>query len=78
MQGTGHHRLAGNRMADETSRPKTFCGLPVAEDVTRKNVVTYLFGCMASVMFLVFLNASQVPIPPGPGVAIPIPKLTTL
>jgi len=49
-------------MADAMPRQKTFCGLPVAEDVTRMNVVTYLFGCMASVMFLVFLNASQVSI----------------
>ena len=37
-----------------------FFGLPVACDVTKINVATYLLGCMASVMFLVFLNASQV------------------
>jgi hypothetical protein len=37
-----------------------FFGLPVAPDVTKINVATYLLGCMASVMFLVFLNASQV------------------
>jgi len=66
LEEAGHPRPAGDRMADETSRHKTFCGLPVADDVTRTNVVTYLFGCMASVMFLVFLNASQVPIPLPP------------
>ena len=41
-------------------RGKTFFGLPVASDVSKVNVATYLLGCMASVMFLVFLNASQV------------------
>jgi hypothetical protein len=39
---------------------KTFFGLPVSSDVTKVNVASYLLGCMASVMFLVFLNASQV------------------
>jgi hypothetical protein len=37
-----------------------FFGLPVSPDVTKVNVVSYLLGCMASVMFLVFLNSSQV------------------
>lgn len=41
-------------------RQAKFLGLPVSADVTKVNVVTYLLGCMASVMFLVFLNASQV------------------
>ena len=37
-----------------------FFGLPVSPNVTKTNVVSYLLGCMASVMFLVFLNSSQV------------------
>jgi hypothetical protein len=37
-----------------------FFGLPVSPDVTKVNVASYLLGCMSSVMFLVFLNASQV------------------
>jgi len=39
---------------------KKFFGLPVSSDVTKVNVASYLLGCLASVMFLVFLNASQV------------------
>jgi len=50
-----------NKMSTATEgRGKTFFGLPVASDVSKVNVATYLLGCMASVMFLVFLNASQV------------------
>lgn len=38
-----------------------FFGLRVSSEVTKINVASYLLGCTASVMFLVFLNASQVP-----------------
>jgi hypothetical protein len=44
----------------EPRRQARFLGLPVASDVSKVNVATYLLGCTASVMFLVFLNASQV------------------
>jgi len=46
-------------LLDRTQK-NTFFGLPIAPDVTRLNVATYLLGCLASVMFLVFLNTSQV------------------
>jgi len=48
---------------DLVDRQTKFFGLPVSADVTKVNVAAYLLGCMASVMFLVFLNASQVPFP---------------
>lgn len=48
-----------NHIDSEHGR-RTFLGLPISSDVTKVNVATYLLGCMASVMFLVFLNASQV------------------
>jgi len=41
-------------------RVAKFLGLAISSDVTKINVATYLLGCMSSVMFLVFLNASQV------------------
>lgn len=47
-------------MVETIAREKKFFGLPVSSDVTKVNVASYLLGCMASVMFLVFLNASQV------------------
>ena len=47
-------------VSTEPRQQARFFGLPVASDVTKVNVATYLLGCMASVMFLVFLNASQV------------------
>lgn len=47
-------------MSPVEARGKTFFGLPISSEVSKVNVATYLLGCMASVMFLVFLNASQV------------------
>jgi hypothetical protein len=54
--------MTSNGIAERQAK---FFGLPVSSDVTKVNVATYLLGCMASVMFLVFLNASQVSIPPS-------------
>jgi len=47
-------------MSTVEARGKTFFSLPISSEVSKVNVATYLLGCMASVMFLVFLNASQV------------------
>jgi hypothetical protein len=51
--------IAYDSMAS-TDRPSKFFGLEVSPDITKVNAASYFLGCMASVMFLVFLNASQV------------------
>jgi len=55
-----HATMASNGIVERQTK---FFGLSMSSDVTKVNVATYLLGCMASVMFLVFLNASQVSTP---------------